>query len=236
MRFAICEDHRDEALWLQEIIEAWADREGLQIEIQIFEDTASFQFASEDGLWDALFLDIQMPGENGIDLARKLRKWGDEVPIVFVTGLERHMSEGYEVDAVHYLLKPVQSDKVWNCLDRIRHRVKQRAENEVVLETEDGMIRLKVTEILKIEVYGRKCIYSTEKGEYIVAESMKEAMARVPEETFILCHRGILVNVSHIQRIARDKLYLTDEVAVPVSRRMYAAVNQAFINFYRGGS
>lgn len=235
MRFAICEDHRDEAVWLQEIIEAWADRERQQIEIRIFEDTASFQFAREDGLWDALFLDIQMPGENGIDLARKLRKQGDEIPIVFVTGLESHMSEGYEVDAVHYLLKPVQSDKVWGCLDRIRLRMKQRVEEEIVLETEDSMARLKVRDILKIEVYSRKCIYTTEREEYIVTEAMKEAVEKVPRETFILCHRGILVNVFHIQRIEKDKLHLTGGMTVPVSRRLYPTVNQAFINFYRGG-
>lgn len=233
MKVAICEDNKAEAGQLCEIIKKWSVKEQCPCELSHFENTSSFLFSLEEKIYDALFLDIQMPGEDGITLAKKLRERRDDIPIVFVTGMDCYMSEGYEVEAVHYLLKPVKEEKVWECLSRIYHKLEQSSEDYVILETEDGIARLKQDELIKIEIFGRKCIYTTENAEHTAADSFKEAQKKVSDKYFVQCYRGILVNVCHIEAIGKEKIKLTGDVTVPVSRRMYPQVNQAFIEYYK---
>lgn len=233
MKIAICEDHMEEALWLKNIIEEWAVNSYMDMAVNIYENTSSFLFSKEDVIYDALFLDIQMPGEDGITLAKKLRAEGNDIPIVFATGIDTYISQGYEVEAVHYLLKPVNKEKVWECLERICIRLRQSAGDYLILDTEDGIVKLSQSDIFKIEVFGRKCVYTLRERKYTVSGSFKEAASKVNSSYFVQCYRGILVNVYHIESIGHDKIYLDGNIEVPVSRRMYADVNKAFISFFR---
>lgn len=233
MKIAICEDYKEESLMLGGIIRSWAAEKKLPVEISTFENTAAFAFTLEDCVYDVLFLDIQMPGEDGITFAKKLRQNKNHIPIIFVSGLDSYMSEGYEVEAVHYLLKPVKPEKVWECLDRICRKMENEEEEQLVLDTPGGMAKLRRKDIIKVEVYGRKCVCMTEGAEYTVTASFKEMAEKLGEKYFVQCYRGILVNVCHIESIGKEQIEMTGKTRVPVSRRMYPQVNQAFIRYYR---
>ncbi len=144
-----------------------------------------------------------MPGENGISLARELCKKHDDIPIIFVTGADEYISEGYDVQAVHYLLKPVNKDKLEECLNRV-HEKKKDKEPFVLLNTSSGTIKLLQKDILKIE-------------------------------SFSYSHRGILVNLQHVEAITHEQVILTGGNKALVSRRQYGSLNKAFIDFYNGG-
>lgn len=237
MKIAVCEDIKEEAEWLCETIRQWAVERERLVDVVPFADAASFSFTREDTLYDALFLDIRMPGENGIALAKRLRKQAEEIPIVFVTGEKEYMMEGYEVEAVNYLLKPVTAERVFTCLDRICQKLEQQ-EPYVVLNTEEQTVKLVLKEIYTVEVYGHRVVYTTRKGTYEVNSSLKEVQKELADACFVLCHRGILVNLWHVVSIGKSSLLLEDERTgfreeVPVSRRMYQSVNEAFIQFYR---
>lgn len=119
MRAAVCEDVLEEAQWLSDMIYKWYADKGIEGEVSIFEDAARFLFTREDYSFDVLFLDIRMPGENGVSVAKHLRRLGDDMPIIFVTGEREYILEGYEVEALHYLIKPVQEKKIFECLERV---------------------------------------------------------------------------------------------------------------------
>lgn len=233
MKIAICEDYKEESALLGGIIHKWAEGQKLSVEIFTFENTASFAFTLEDCVYDVLFLDIQMPGEDGITFAKKLRQKKNNIPIIFVTGLDGYMSEGYEVEAVHYLLKPVKPEKVWECLNRICQRMELEDEEQLILDTPQGLAKLRRKDIIKIEVYGRKCVCTTDGAEYTVTASFKEMAEKLGGKYFVQCYRGILVNVCHIESIGKEQIEMTGKIRVPVSRRMYPQVNQAFIRYYR---
>lgn len=235
MKIAICEDNQPEADWLKKVITDWAAKNQYGAEILWYSDTKQFLFAYEETCFDVLFLDIQMPGEDGISLARRLRARKDAVPIVFVTGLDEYISEGYEVEAVHYLIKPVKEEKVRECLERIAKRVEEQ-EPYVMLHTSDGVFKVLQKDILKIEIFGRQCTYSTFDREYTVVQSLKEAKETLASEYFVPCYRGVLVNVQHIQAIEHSRVVLTGGKEALVSRRMYASLNQAFIDFFQKGT
>ena len=89
MKIAVCEDNQAEADWLKKVIVEWAAFNRRDVQVSCYSATEHFLFDYEESCFDILFLDIQMPGEDGISLARKLRKKNDPIPIVFVTGLTR---------------------------------------------------------------------------------------------------------------------------------------------------
>lgn len=236
MHFVICEDNREEGLWLQEKIKEWAIRNALTVEMVLYENAEQFWFSYEENQrMDALILDIQMLGEDGMTMARKLRGRKDTVPILFVTGIDDYMAQGYDVQAVHYLLKPVSANRLEACLDRIARRSGCAEEPCVVVRTENGLVRILQKDIITLEVFQRQCVYTTTETSYTVCESWKEAGKKLQPEWFVPSYRGILVNLFHVKSITRDHVHLTDGRDVPVSRRQYGELNQAFICFYREG-
>lgn len=236
MKIAVCEDISEEAEWLCEVIRRWSVENEIVAEITSYADAASFSFALEDALFDVLFLDIRMPGEDGVTLAKRLREQAYDMSIVFVTGEREYIMEGYEVEAVNYLLKPVEEKKVFQCLNRICEK-SHKQEPFIILKTEDTVVKLLQREIYLVEVFGHKLVYTTEKGSFEVISSMKNARQELREEWFIICHRGVLVNLLYVDFVGKNSLCLSDDRRdfrreVPVSRRMYGEVNQAFIQFY----
>lgn len=239
MNIAVCEDREEEAEWLCDVIRRWAQGNGVAAEVKSYADAASFSFALDDILFDALFLDIRMPGENGIALAKRLRRQENDLEIVFVTGEREYVMEGYEVEAVNYLLKPVEEEKVFQCLDRIRAR-KHRQEPSVLLETQDGAVKLMQREIYMVEAFGHTMVYTTGRGVFEAVSSMKEARQELWGEWFVICYRGILINLLYVDSVGKTSLLLSDEKRdfrreVPVSRRLYHDVNEAFLRLYRPG-
>lgn len=144
--------------------------------------------------------------------------------------------EGYEVEAVNYLIKPVEEEQVFQCLNRICEK-NSKQEPFVLLKTEDAVVKLQQREIYLVEVFGHKLVYTTERGEFEVVSTMKSAKEELLEEWFVVCHRGVLVNLLHVDFVGRNHLVLADgrknfRREVPVSRRMYGEVNEGFIRFY----
>ncbi len=238
MNIAVCEDRKEEADWLCDIIRRWSVQNKIDIEITSYENAASFSFALEDHSFDALFLDIKMPGEDGVTLAKRLRQQSYDMSIVFVTGEKEYIMEGYEVEAINYLLKPIDRQKIYQCLDRIYEK-NQQQEPFLLLQTEDNTtIKLLQREIYMIEVFSHKLEYTTQRGVFQTLSSMKEIREKLISDLFITCHRGILINLLHVNTIEKNHLILNDEKnnfyrKVPVSRRLYTAVNEAFIQFYK---
>lgn len=237
MKIAVCEDRKEEADWLCDTICQWARQKEIAVDIASYPDAAAFSFALEDTLFDALFLDIKMPGEDGMALAKRLRGKNVQMPIVFVTGEKEYIMEGYEVEAVNYLLKPVDAGKVFGCLERIYEK-NNRQEAFVLLKTEETTVKLLHREIYLVEVFGHTLVYTTEKGTFEVLSSMKDAKKELGEQLFVTCHRGVMVNLLYVDSVEKNRLVLLDEKhdfrkEIPVSRRLYAEVNEAFINFYK---
>lgn len=232
----ICEDVAAEASWLAGRMEEWGHRLGCRLKIFIYENADRFWFAYQEGALDALFLDIKMPGEDGMSLAKKLRSRGDSLPVVFVTGEKEYMAYGYDVEALHYLLKPVQQDQINACLDKIYKR-KTDAEPYLIIHSSGNAVKILQRNILKIEVFAHTVVYTTTQGNYEAVSSLKEVEEALQKGAFVKCHRGILVGVRHIETVCRDYLILSKEgwgtEKLPVSRRQYDEVNRAFIDYYR---
>ncbi|MCM1245643.1 MAG: LytTR family DNA-binding domain-containing protein [Roseburia sp.] len=244
LNVAVVEDEKPHADVLVKYITEWFGENGYKGRIQVFSNAEAFYFEWEENrTWDVLFLDIQMPGISGIELAKKIRAEDDTTAILFVTGLTDHMQEGYEVSALHYLIKPVDEEKLGRCMERIvKGREKKSSGQAVLVEAEEAgedlkgertMLRILPEKIVYIEALAHYTELHTEEQTYRVREGIGEWEKRLANGTFVLSHRSYLVNLLYIKQLGKEELCLDTGECLPLSRRKQKSVYDAFIRFYR---
>ena len=232
-KMAICDDFAADQNYIGDMARGWAGSGRHVLDIDTFSSAESFLFHyAEHKDYDILLLDIEMEEMDGISLARKLRQENDKVQIVFVTGFPDFMAQGYEVSALHYLLKPLEEEALCRALDRAAANL-QKADRSVIFNVNGEAVRLEVGEIFYAEALAHFCRINTLKGQFEVRQNFSE-LAKKLGEGFICTHRSYLVQVACIRRISKTEVVLDNREKVPLSRRNYQAVNRAFIRHFEG--
>ncbi len=226
-KLAICDDSPADTLYLQGLVSKWAKKASEAIEVQTFASAEAFLFQyEEDKSFDILLLDIEMAEMDGVTLAKKVRSGNQEVQIVFITGYNDYIADGYEVEALHYLLKPVKEEKLFEVLERAVVKL-ARNEQTLMLDTADGTVRVPLYEIRWIEVQ-RNYVTIHAAEDYTVKKSLSEVEAEL-DEGFMRTGRSFIVNLKQVRRIGKTEVILADGSTVPLSRGYYEKLNRAMI-------
>ena len=234
-RIAILDDDASQVEYLEQICRTWAAQGGHAAIVSRFFSAEAFLFHYEDDAdVDVLLLDIQMPGMDGVELARRLRAADGRMQIVFITGRPDYAALGYEVFALHYLMKPVTREKLFSVLDLAVQRLSV-AEKSLLLHAGEETVRVAVRDVLYVEAFSHITVLHTKKARIETAVSLSKMEERLGAD-FARCHRSYIVGLAHIARIAKAEVILDDGRMVPLSRRLYAQVNQAFIRHFKGES
>lgn len=169
--------------------------------------------------WDVLFLDIQMPGVDGMTAARCIREVDSEVIIVFVTSSPHYAVSGYEVDALSYLLKPVGYASFEQEMRRVLVRLQQRARRELLFRSTDGELhRVAVADVLYIESVKHRVEVHTLDGDFSVVLTLKAIEVDLDGEGFMRCHSGLLVNLRHVTGTEGNDCRVRGGTRLPISR------------------
>ena len=232
MKIAIIEDERAHSQLLESYIQSFSKAEQVRMELQYFESAENFLFVWEaEHDFDLLFLDIQMAGMDGMSLAKQIRRQNEEVLIVFTTGISDYIQEGYEVEALQYLLKPLKEENVHKCLKRAL--AKRPAEDFLVFHTEEETLKLTERSINYIEARGHgSCIGAAHQQPIEVKESLSAIEQMLKAGEFIKCHRSYICRLGNVHHIDKENVYFDDGSSIPVSRRQLGVVNHAFIRYY----
>lgn len=230
----ICDDDTEQTGNLRRLLSEWSADKAFAVELYEYESAEEFLFDYADRPCDLLLLDIEMRGLNGMELARKLRSEGDMLPILFITGYSEYLEQGYEVEALHYLLKPLDREKLFGALDRYIRR-HGTGKDEILVTSADKAMHLSVDEIVYVEADGRRTrVYLHDKSP--VGLSVLECTMNLGQfegiAGFIHSHRSYLVNLRYVRSIGRNSVFLDMGAEVPLSRRLYHEVNREFIAFY----
>lgn len=226
---SICDDDSKQVAYLRELLTRWSADKPFAIHINEYESAEGFLFGYPDNPCSLLLLDIEMRGINGMELAKKLRAKSDMLPIIFITGYSEYISDGYEVEALHYLLKPLNAEKLFAVLDKYisRHSVKSE---EILITTTDSSTHIFVDSIVYLEAFGRKTqIHLSDKT--IIDSNMSIGQFE-KLGGFIHCHRSYIVNLRYVRSIGKADILLDTGEEIPLSRRLYKEVNEKFIGFY----
>ena len=233
LNIAICDDEAAQIEYLTLIVSEWAKKSEISVSVSGFLSAEAFLFKyEEDKNFDILLLDIQMKAMDGIKLAEKIRENNSSVQIIFITGFSDYISRGYDVSALHYLLKPVEKKKLYEVLAKACENLKTE-EKFILLSVDNESFRISLKDIIYVEAFGHSSCVICEDKDYSVKLSISD-IAKMLDNRFIQCHRSYIVNLQHISRITKTDVFFDKGNNIPVSRRLYNEVNMAFISFYRG--
>lgn len=226
---SLCDDDSEQVAYLRGLLAKWSADKPFAVHINEYESAEGFLFDYPDNPCSLLLLDIEMRGISGMELAKKLREKGDMLPIIFITGYSEYISDGYDVEALHYLLKPLSGEKLFAVLDKYISRHSARSE-EILISGEDGSAHISADSIVYIEAFGRKTqVHLSDK----TALSCNTSISRFEKPCgFIHCHRSYIVNLRYVRSIGKTSVFLDTGEEVPLSRRLYNEVNKRFIEFY----
>ncbi len=232
-RVAIVDDSNIDAEYVQGILNGWAEQRRAYIQAEMFPSAESFLFRyAEDKDWDILLLDIEMGAMDGVFLAKKIRQDNESVQIVFITGFADYISEGYEVSALHYLMKPVKQDKLFVVLDRAIAAI-QKTERVILLPVDGEMLRLPVGQVQYVEAFSHTVAIVTGTDTIQVKMPISE-IEKLLGDGFIRCHRSYLAGLKHIARLSKTEVILDNGKTLPLSRSATVSVHKAFISYYTG--
>ena len=227
IRVAICDDDNSQIGALKVMLTEWNEH----IIINEYTSAEQFLFGYPDTPCDLLLLDIEMGDMNGMELAHKLRRKGDMLPIIFITGYSEFMQDGYDVEALHYLLKPVDKDKLFAVLDRYASR--HSADSRVIFPSEEESVCVNADDIMYLEAFGKKTQIMLKDSKEVLCTCGLSAAAEKLGEGFVSCHRSYVVNLGFVRSISKTDITLDNNRKIPLSRRLYDSVNRAFISFYK---
>lgn len=178
---------------------------------------------------DILFLDINLNEDNGIEVAKALRKSSQNLPIIFITGYQEHAYTSYEVDTTHFIVKPVKAEAVAVALTRAFSRIKAE---QYRMEFEETFI-VKDTKFYFDEIYyfqkvGKSIRVVHTNGEMTFNDTIKNLSNNVPNHIFMQSHKHTIINIAKVKKLQNGVAVFTETIHAPISRRLYPMVKKSF--------
>ena len=223
---AIVEDEAVHSATLSEYLQRLAEEEGFEVSLTLYSSAveAAEGYKSQ---FDALFLDIQMPGMTGMELAKEIREKDPHVTLVFVTSLAQFAIEGYSVSAADYLLKPLSYPEFRIKMLRAFAKMSKREEALLRLPSGNGIVVIPVSEVIYCETDGHSVIYHATSGDYRRYQAMKEAEKTLENEGFLRINSCYLVSKRFISGVEGHFVILKNGERLLISRPRISAVNAA---------
>ena len=226
-KIVICDDEQDQIDRIACGVSAWSAQNSYTCDVTTFTSAESFLFAYEDNkAYDVLLLDVEMKNITGIELAKRIRKDNNRAEIIFITSHFEFVGEGYEVDALHYLIKPISENKLMQVLNKAARKLSVRPPS-VIINCDGETVKLFEADILYIESFLHYIMIRTEDKEYRIKESLSAFEQKLSDD-FYRIHRSYLVSLKHITRISRTSVHI-GKTQLPLSRGKYDDINRAFI-------
>lgn len=231
LNIAVCDDEKVIREQIKELIEEQSEA----VNIKLF--TSGEELLACDEVFDIIFLDIQMGGLSGIETARILRKQESETIIIFVTAVKEYVFEAFDVEAFHYLLKPIEDDKFVEVFERAMKGVlarKTKMQERIFIKTRNRNITIHKSRILYVESRTRKVEIHLN-NECIETYATMNEMEKQLGEGFYRCHRGYLVNMAYILEYDTSKISLNNGEEIYMAKEKYSDFVKEYMRYLKGG-
>lgn len=230
MRIAVCDDEELFRIEFKSVLDKVLIN--AEYNIDTFSGGSSLYEAFLKNPFDLVFLDIEMPGIDGITLAKRLRAVSENVQIVFLTSHIEYALEGYEVNALRYLVKPVDMNKLSEVLKYIQD--KKNNSRQIMIKQEGEDIVIDISDIIYMESMDKNVRIVTSKSEYITRYNISDYEEELKNSGFLRIHRGYLISLSKVKKIVKNDVVMDGDISLPVSRSNIKALKDALYAYVEG--
>ena len=202
IKVAIVEDEMKEREKLRSYFEKLEKEIGTLYLLSFFSDGDKFLFDFHYGMYDLVLMDIELSSkDNGITVSEKLRKIDTDVILVFMTNLAQYAIEGYKVNAVDYIVKPISYFDFKARISSLSNDINSKHKEKVLIQTDGKKIVVLINDIYYIETVSHSLIYHTKTGEYKAYGALKAVQTELENFHFSMCNSCFLVNLEYVERV-----------------------------------
>jgi DNA-binding LytR/AlgR family response regulator len=236
LKIAVCDDNKAD---LSNVVSILSDYQALQrgklnMDFTAFQSAFDLIAAMESGQrFDLILLDILMPYMTGMDAAKEIRQFNQDVKIIFMTSSPEFAVESYSVDAYYYALKPIWKEKLFILLDKVISETEIQSGNSFLLKSKAGLTRIFISRLEFAEVVGRTVHYHLTDGAVIEAVGTMVELEKelLYNPCFIKTHRSYIINMEQIDTISQREIKMQSHALVPLAKANYSTVKSAYIAF-----
>lgn len=230
MRILICDDEVRYINDLQSYIEEYMNNRGIKYDIDT--NTSPNTILENDISYDLVFLDIQMPEYDGLDLAYELKKRNSKVVIFFVTAFNEYQDMAMDLQVFRFFEKPFDVNRLYSSLDKAMEYI-DGAYVDVFIYSNKEHRRVLVDDIIYMENKDRKTYFYTTQGNFLVRESLEEWKKKLPATFFYQVHKSYIANLHYVTKYSYDELYLNENIRIPVAPRKQADFHKFWFRYLK---
>ena len=227
-KIAVCDDLKADRGKIISLLSSYLDQNNLCVKVDEFESGEAF-LEADTAVYNLVFLDIFMGRLNGMEIARKIIQRNQKIQFVFVSTSIDFAAEAFNIEALHYIVKPIEKKQIYNVLDKFFESFYSMRTVEVKVGRLEESIYL--SDILYIEAKGKKTLIHMKTGVLEASQSLSEMAQLLPDSDFCMPIRWALVSMREIISMPSDQLKLTDQTEIPISRRKREEIKKAFADF-----
>jgi DNA-binding LytR/AlgR family response regulator len=238
IKIAFCDDEMEVLHQMNELLDRYQVERNEDITYAAFQSPFELLTEIEKGIRpDILFLDVVMPGQNGMDVAKEIRQYDTNVKIIFLTSSPEFAVESYTVGAYFYQLKPIWEESFFRLMDSVLSECEKKKKNSLILRSKDGITRIDLQQLEYCEVLGRKLLFHLENGAVLESAGSLDDLAGqlMQYSNFFRPHRSFLVNMEYIQNISSRSIKMVNDAVIPIPHGKCSEIKNTYMEYAFNG-
>lgn len=238
IKIAFCDDDMEVLHQMNELLDRYRVERNEDITYAAFQSPFELLTEIEKGIRpDILFLDVVMPGQNGMDVAKEIRQYDTNMKIIFLTSSPEFAVESYSVGAYFYQLKPIWEESFFRLMDSVLAECEKKKKNSLILRSKDGITRIDLRQLEYCEVLGRKLLFHLENGAVLESAGSLDDLAGqlMQYSNFFRPHRSFLVNMEYIQNISSRSIKMVNDAEIPIPHGKCSEIKNTYMEYAFNG-
>ena len=238
IKIAFCDDDMEVLHQMNELLDRYRVERNEDITYAAFQSPFELLTEIEKGIRpDILFLDVVMPGQNGMDVAKEIRQYDTNMKIIFLTSSPEFAVESYSVGAYFYQLKPIWEESFFRLMDAVLAECEKKKKNSLILRSKDGITRINLQQLEYCEVLGRKLLFHLENGAVMESAGSLDDLAGqlMQYSNFFRPHRSFLVNMEYIQNISSRSIKMVNDAEIPIPHGKCSEIKNTYMEYAFNG-
>ena len=238
IKIAFCDDDMEVLHQMNELLDRYRVERNEDITYAAFQSPFELLTEIEKGIRpDILFLDVVMPGQNGMDVAKEIRQYDTNMKIIFLTSSPEFAVESYSVGPYFYQLKPIWEESFFRLMDAVLAECEKKKKNSLILRSKDGITRINLQQLEYCEVLGRKLLFHLENGAVLESAGSLDDLAGqlMQYSNFFRPHRSFLVNMEYIQNISSRSIKMVNDAEIPIPHGKCSEIKNTYMEYAFNG-